>query len=145
MPIWSKVFQGGIGAPQPLTAWEISKKYGAKNVCFKEVAIAVLGAAAPITVASWDTDCRSVALVRAYADFVVRGLGLQFANLGTKRLDVTVTYAARKASVQWPERAFCDSKESFFDCGQLKHLEIRPLGRMIRNDKVQYMSERCHH
>ena len=80
-PMWSKVFRGPKGvSPEPLTAWDIAQKYGDKRVCFKQLAVAILGAAAPMTVASWDTGCHGVALVRAYADFVVRGLGLQDIN-----------------------------------------------------------------
>jgi hypothetical protein len=133
--MWEKVFQGGKGSPLPLTAWDIAKKYGDKTVCFKKLAISILGAAAPMAVASWDSDCRAVALVRSYADFVVRGLGLQNLNRGRRNVDVNVTYIPRRASVEWPEKAFCDSKESYFDCSQLSHLQIRSLGRMIKNDR----------
>ena len=52
-----------------------------------------------------DTNCRGVALVRAYSDFVVRALGLHRANAGRPKHFVNVTYSARRASVQWPERA----------------------------------------
>jgi len=135
-PLWTKVFRGRPGqSPEPLFAHDLARKYGDKKVCFKQLAVAILGAAAPIAVASWDTPCRGVALVRAYADFVVRALGLQHANVGRHRLDVNVTYAARKASVQWPERAFCDTQHSYFDCSQLGHLQTRKLGRMVKNDK----------
>ena len=103
-------------------------------MCFRKAAVAILGAAAPMTVASWDTNCRGVALVRAYSDFVVRALGLHRANAGRPKHFVNVTYSARRASVQWPERAFCDTKRSYFDCGQLDHLQLRKLGRMVRND-----------
>lgn len=34
----------------------------------------------------------------------------------------------------WPERRFCDSKHSFFICEDWEHLNMRPLGRMVRND-----------
>jgi len=73
--------------------------------------------------------------VRAYADFMVRSLGLQHVNKGRHRLDVNVTYVARRASVEWPEKAFCDTEGSYFECRQLEHLQIRKLGRMIKNDK----------
>lgn len=137
MPMWSKVFRGVAGkSPDPLTAFEIARRFGSKRVCFKNLAVAILGAAAPMAVASWDTPCRGVALVRAYADFVVRGLGLQNVNKGRQRQDVNVTYAARRASVQWPEKAFCDTANSYFDCEQLNHLQMRKLGRMVRNDNA---------
>jgi hypothetical protein len=41
---------------------------------------------------------------------------------------------ARRASSQWPERRFCDSRGSFFKCEDWQHLDKRSLGRMIRND-----------
>ena len=140
-PMWTEVFRGSHpAAPKPLFAWDIARVYGSKNVCFKELAVAVLGAAAPMTVASWDSPCRGVALVRAYADFVVRALGLHVLNAqrsgGVK--GVNVTYAARRASVQWPEKAFCDTERSFFDCAQLEHLQLRKLGRMVKNDAVRW-------
>ena len=50
--------------------------------------------------------------------------------------DVNVTYAARKASVAWPEKAFCDTTNSYFDCSMLNHLQTRKLGRMVKNDAV---------
>ena len=50
---------------------------------------------------------RSLPQVRAYADFVVRGLGLQaqthYAQPRPART-VTVTYMARRASAEWPEK-----------------------------------------
>ena len=109
-------------------------RFGNKNVCFRKAAIAILGAAAPMTVASWDTTCQGVALVRAYADFVVRALGLHNSNRGRPSNAVNILYSARRASVQWPERAFCDSAHSYFICEKLEHLQKRKLGRMVRND-----------
>jgi len=41
---------------------------------------------------------------------------------------------ARRASSQWPERRFCDSKHSFFKCEDWQHLDQRNLGRMVKND-----------
>ena len=105
-------------------------------MCFRKAAVAILGAAAPMTVASWDTNCRGVALVRAYSDFVVRALGLHRANAGRPKHFVNVTYSARRASVQWPERAFCDTKRSYFDCGQLDHLQLRKLAFGKTTNKV---------
>ena len=145
-PIWSKVFFGGDAERQPLTAWDIAQKYGPeKRVCFREAAIAILGAAAPITVASWNTPCSRVPLVRAYADLVLRGLNLHprtcYARRGADGLpgdrigkEVVITYMARRSS-EWPERKFCDTLKSFFDCRLLDHLKTRKLGRQISNDK----------
>lgn len=131
-PMWSTVFNDR--EHPPLTAWDLSRKYGNKNVCFKTAAIAILGAAAPVTVASWDSNCRSTPLVRAYADFVARALELQGVNRHRDPKSVTVTYTARRASVSWPEKSFCDSRASYFDCKLLEHLGTRKLGRMVKND-----------
>ena len=47
---------------------------------------------------------------------------------------VVVTFMARRSSGEWPEKRFCDSARSFFDCAKLGHLGIRKLGRSVRND-----------
>ena len=135
-PIWAKVFKG---AREPLTAWDIAKKYGSKNVCFRKVGVAILGAASPITVHSFNTKCQSSTIVRAYSDYVIRGLGFagdtRYARRGDRDpKDVVVTFMARRSSGEWPEKRFCDSERSFFDCGLLRHLGIRKLGRSVRND-----------
>eukprot|EP00633_Aureoumbra_lagunensis_P009617 CAMPEP_0197311278 /NCGR_PEP_ID=MMETSP0891-20130614/9771_1 /TAXON_ID=44058 ORGANISM="Aureoumbra lagunensis, Strain CCMP1510" /NCGR_SAMPLE_ID=MMETSP0891 /ASSEMBLY_ACC=CAM_ASM_000534 /LENGTH=240 /DNA_ID=CAMNT_0042797315 /DNA_START=923 /DNA_END=1641 /DNA_ORIENTATION=- len=124
---------------QPLDAFEIAQKYGNKNICFDQAAIAILGAAAPITVASFNTKCSHSAIVRAYADLVINRLGLanqtryaKAATMHPKR--VIVTFMARRAASAWPEKRFCDSQHSFFKCERLAHLGIRKLGRSVRND-----------
>lgn len=133
-PMWSKVFKGNR---EPLSAWEIAQKYGNKNVCFDNAAIAILGAAAPITVASWNTPCSSSAVVRAYSDYVIHGLGLAGQSRYVQLRDpkrVVVTYLARRSATEWPEKRFCDSEHSFFLCERMAHLSIRKLGRSIKND-----------
>lgn len=135
-PIWERVFFGGR---KPLTAWDLKQKYGTKNVCFENAAIAILGAAAPITVASFNTRCSRSSIVRAYSDYVIRALGLAqrtryHAKGDPKR--VVVTFMARRSSGVWPEKRFCDSETSFFGCDFVKHLGTRPLGRTIKNDGV---------
>ncbi|KAH8061211.1 hypothetical protein JL722_4517 [Aureococcus anophagefferens] len=130
--MWSRVFRG---TRPPLTAWQIGQKYGAKNVCFKKVAIGILGAAAPTTLHTSNTRCKASSVVRAYSDFVIRGLGLQGAALrGARRdpKDVVVTFLARRSSSEWPEKRFCDSETSFFDCAKLQHLGARGLGARSR-------------
>lgn len=130
--LWGKVFKG---LRPPLTAWDLKEKYGGKKVCYRNLAIGILGAASPVTVASWQTPCKHTPLVRAYADYVVRGLELvQEPALWTSKT-VTVTWMARRASSMWPERRFCDSEHSFFRCEDWQHLNMRPLGRMVRNDQ----------
>ncbi|KAH8071399.1 hypothetical protein JL721_4375 [Aureococcus anophagefferens] len=133
-PIWSQVFKG---RREPLTAWDIAQKYGDKRVCFKKVGIAILGAASPITVASFNTKCKASSIVRAYSDYVVRGLGFAPESRYASTQDpksVVVTFMARRSSGEWPEKRFCDSARSFFDCAKLGHLGIRKLGRSVRND-----------
>jgi len=133
--IWEKVFAGDR---PPLTAWDLKSKYGAKKLCFRNLAVGIFGPASPITVASWRTPCFHTPLVRAYADYVVRGLGLErqthYAQEAPPK-KVVVTWMARRASSQWPERRFCDSENSFFRCEDWQHLDKRSLGRMIRNDQ----------
>ena len=133
--MWSKVFRG---TRPPLTAWQIGQKYGDKNVCFKKVAIGILGAAAPTTLHTTNTRCQASSVVRAYSDFVIRGLGLQgaarYAAPDGDPRDVVVTFLARRSSSEWPEKRFCDSETSFFDCAKLQHLGVRGLGRTIKND-----------
>ena len=153
--LWGRVFFGGVPGREPLTAWDLKKRYAGKTVCFKQLALGILGAASPITVASWRTPCSATPLVRAYADYVVRGLGLHpqthyahgIVGGSSSSADggmrppktVTVTYMARRASSQWPERKFCtpaSAEASFFKCEDWGHLsDKRSLGRMIRNDK----------
>ena len=123
----------------------LARRYGDKRVCYKQAAIAILGAAAPITVASWNTPCTRVPLVRAYADLVLRGLGLHRRTCYARRgadgdpagdrvgKEIVVTYMARRSS-EWPERKFCDTAASWFDCRLLDHLKTRKLGRQISND-----------
>lgn len=145
-PMWEKVFSG-VNTPA-LDAWDIKKKFGRdganKNmpkgkVCFKELAIGIYGPAAPITVASWNTPCRATALVKAYSDFVIRGLELQKlthyqTHSDTPSNTITVTYMARRPSSEWPERKYCSDTNSFFLCGLWEHFGQRSLGRMIKND-----------
>lgn len=37
----------------------------------------IYGPAAPITIHTWETPCHGTALVRAYSDYIIRGLNLQ--------------------------------------------------------------------
>jgi hypothetical protein len=110
---------------------------GNKNICFRKLGMSIYGPASPITVASWDTPCSNTALVRAYADFVIRGLNLQkFTRYAEPKPSnvVHVTYMARRPSVVWPEKAFCDDVKSFFFCEFWAHKGIRSLGRTLKND-----------
>lgn len=135
--VWSKVFSSG-GLPA-LTAFDLSKKFKGKRVCFRDIAINIYGPAAPITVASWDTQCKRTAILRGYSDLVIRGMGLQnsthyAASAPSKR--VVVTFLARRASSEWPEKRFCDDIGSFFECALWAgpRWGIRSLGRMVKNE-----------
>ena len=90
-----------------------------------------------MTVASWDTPCTHTALVRAYSDFILRGLQLQqhshYAQPSPSRT-ITITYMSRRPSKEWPERKYCDSTHSFFLCELWANFGERKLGRMIHND-----------
>ena len=145
--MWRQAFSQGSDKPVR-TAWDLKNDFGAnpKNskgkehrVCFKNLAVGIYGPAAPITVASWNTPCSNTALVKAYADFVIRGMGLQsythYAQQTPSKV-VTITYMSRRASTVWPEKKFCSDENSFFLCKLWDHFGIRSLGRMIRNDAV---------
>ncbi len=107
------------------------------RVCYKDLAVGIYGPASPITVASWNTPCSNTAVVKAYADYIIRGLNLQkytHYSLKLPSKTIVVTYMARRPSTQWPEKRFCDSKNSFFLCKLWEKFGIRPLQRTIRND-----------
>lgn len=134
--IWSRVYNGG---KPPITAWDLKEKYGkaGKTLCFKNLGIGIYGPAAPITVASFMTTCSRTGLVRAYSDYVIRGLNLQHLThyaQPTPRKEVVITWMARRASVEWPEKRFCSTTSNFFDCKHWDGLGLRKLGRMVRND-----------
>ncbi len=90
--MWNSAFSKRTSAPVR-TAFHLKQDYGTIDgamqgkgsgkdgkeyrVCFKDLAIGIYGPAAPITVASWNTPCHNTALVRGYADFIIRGMGLQ--------------------------------------------------------------------
>jgi hypothetical protein len=90
--MWTRVYSPAhsitadpLDAPRRrvMTAWDLRKKYGSdwsNRVCFRQAAVGIYGPAAPITVASWNTPCSNTALIRAYSDFVIRGLNLQHAT-----------------------------------------------------------------
>jgi len=140
--MWSRVFSQGTPQAAALTAWDLRQRFGktapGKRVCFRDLAVGIYGPASPVTVASWDTPCKRTALVRAYSDFVLRGLGLQeqshYAQAAPSDV-VRVTYMSRRPSKEWPERKYCDSERSFFLCSLWEHFGERRLGRMIKNDK----------
>ena len=144
--MWKHAYSQGENKPVR-TAWDLKNDFGAnkKNskgmqhrVCFKNLAVGIYGPAAPITVASWNSPCSNTALVKSYADFVIRGMGLQqFTHYAQPKPSktVTITYMSRRASTVWPEKKFCSDDKSFFLCKFWDHFGIRSLGRMVKNDK----------
>jgi EGF domain-specific O-GlcNAc transferase len=139
--IWEEAFSNGHHGTT-LTSWDLKLKFGRSGndyrVCFKKLAVGIYGPASPITVNSWNTPCRHTALVRAYSDFIIRGLGLhELTHYAQPKPNATVvvTFLARRASSEWPEKRFCNDETSFFLCKYWAHMGIRSLGRMIRNEK----------
>ena len=138
--IWEKPFS--VGHPT-LTAWDLKRRYvnsnakRKKNVCFRKLIIGIYGPASPLTVASWDTGCKSSALVKAYSDFIIRGMNLQsythYASPQPSR-QIHITYMARRSSSQWPEKRFCDDNNSFFKCDIWKDWGMRSLQRTMDNE-----------
>ena len=45
---------------------------------------------------------------------------------------VVVTWMARRPSVEWPEKHFCN--DEFFKCDFFSHLGIRQIGRVVKNE-----------
>mmetsp|Transcript_5557 Transcript_5557/g.15531 ORF Transcript_5557/g.15531 Transcript_5557/m.15531 type:complete len:399 (-) Transcript_5557:538-1734(-) len=133
--VWEKVF--GKGRP-PLLAWDIREKYGDKKVCFKNIAMGIYGPAATITLAGFNTPCSHGAVVRAYSDVFLRGLNLHSAALRATPASqdpkkVVVTWMARRPSVNWPEKNFCDDS-TFFKCHYFQRLGVRQLQRQVKNE-----------
>lgn len=136
--MWKKVYSSDNGQLPAMTAWDLKNKFrsignGKTNkICFKKLAVGIYGPAAPITVASWDTPCKKTALVRAYSDYVIRGLNLQhlthYASEKPSKT-ITVTYMARRPSKEWPEKKYCSSTDSFFTCSYWDNFGQRNLGR----------------
>ena len=116
--IWNLAF--GHSPYPSLTSFDMRTHFvnGQKgNACFRNLAINIIGPAAPITLISSDTPCKNTALVTAYADFIIRGMGLQqFTHYAQEFPSTTVhvIYMSRRASVVWPEKRFCNDTHSFF-------------------------------
>ena len=136
-----------------MTSWDLRYQFGNKQstsnsgsnaakgvnnrVCYRNLAMGIYGPAAPICVISWNTPCSHTALLRAYSDFIIRGMNLQsYSHYASKSPSktITITYMARRASSVWPEKKYCDDKNSFFKCELWKDFGVRSLGRMVRND-----------
>lgn len=137
--MWKKPF--GL-VRDTMTAWALKKRFGhtgkeKKTTCYKKLIVGIYGPASPLTVCSWDTKCRSSALVKAYSDFVIRGMGLQahshYAS-ATPSKEIHILYMARRSSSQWPEKRFCDDKNSFFLCDIWKDWGLRSLQRTMKNE-----------
>ena len=60
-----------------------------------------------------ETKCTSSPLVRAYSDYVIRGMGFQkytHMALEKRNIAVVLNWMSRRSSVKWPERAYCDDR-----------------------------------
>jgi protein O-GlcNAc transferase len=139
--IWRQAFGFGNAA---LTAWEVKDKYGGKRVCFKQAIVGVYGPASPFCIMATDTGCQSSPLMRAYSDFVTRGMDLARYTYNVHKKPspvVVINWMARRSSVKWPERTFCD--EHYFKCNLFQHLKERSLSRVVTNDKecVQHLKK----
>ena len=137
--MWKKPF--GL-VHSTMTAWDLKKRFGhirngKKTTCYKKLIVGIYGPASPLTVCSWNTNCRSSALVKAYSDFVIRGMGLQglshYAS-PTPSKEVRILYMARRSSSEWPEKRFCDDNNSFFLCDIWKDWGLRSLQRTMKNE-----------
>ena len=76
--------------------------------------------------------------MRAYSDFVIRGLQLQTLSHYARNIPqdtVTITYMARRAYSEWPEKKFCNDTHSYFKCKFWADRGKRKIGRMIKNDQ----------
>ena len=107
------------------------------RVCYRDLAVGIYGPASPVTVASWKTPCSHTALVRAYSDFIIRGMNLQSSShyaSAKPSQEIVITYMARRPSTVWPEKRFCDDKRSFFLCKLWDTFGIRPLKQQMQND-----------
>lgn len=92
-----------------------------------------------MTIASYNSPCHRTALIRAYSDFIIRGLEIHKEThyyQSKPKKSVQVTFMARRASVEWPEKHFCSDTESFFKCRFWDNFGIRSLGRMVSNEKA---------
>jgi hypothetical protein len=60
---------------------------------------------------------------------------------------VTVTYMARRAYSEWPEKKFCNDTHSYFKCRHWANKGKRKIGRMIKNDQsiVDAFKQFTHH
>ena len=162
--VWGKVFGRGLKAQDPaqfkaavesgakvgkpaMTAWDLRNRYGrnkhgqldpARRVCYKQMAVGIIGAASPICTISFDTRCSHTSLVRAYSDFMIRGMNLQALSHYAKPTPdqtVVITFMARRASALWPEKRYCSSNSSFFKCELWADWGVRSHGRMVRNEQ----------
>lgn len=134
-PIWDKAFGPAH------SAWEMKQRYGNKNVCYQNLMMGMPGASHPICQTAASNECRDSHLIKAYADFVVRGLNLQLETPYAKppKTTLVITWIARKVSDKWPEAQHCEDGDTFWKCELLNatgsfYERKRPLGRMIANE-----------
>ena len=162
--VWGKVFGRGLKAKDPkqfqsavqsgakigkpaMTAWDLRNQYGKnkrgeldpkRRICYKQLAVGVIGAASPICTISFDTKCTHTSLIRAYSDFMIRGMNLQslthYAKASPEQT-IMITFMARRASALWPEKRYCSNNASYFKCELWAEWGVRSHGRMVRNEQ----------
>jgi hypothetical protein len=100
--VWSQVFHGRY---PPLTAWDLKQRYSGlppgHRVCFKSLSVGIIGAASPICLIASDSPCQGTALIKAYSDFVIRGLELQDLTHYLQPGTGTSTYSNRVCSASF--------------------------------------------
>jgi hypothetical protein len=84
-------------------------------VCFRSLAVGIYGPASPFTLHSRETTCSAATVLRAYSDYVIRGLGLQrsshYARPAPSK-EVVVAYVDRRSSSQ----VLCDDSRGIVPC-----------------------------
>lgn len=136
--IWSEAF--GTSQLPVLTVGDLRARYGRSigrggggTVCFRSLAVGIYGPASPFTLHTRDTPCSASTLMRAYSDFVIRGLGLQPRTHYARKApsnEVVVAYIDRRA----PSRIFCDESRSIAPCSLWSdEADHRSIARRISN------------
>lgn len=125
-----------------MTAWDLKKRFGhsgteKRTICYRKLIVGIYGPASPLTVCSWNTKCKSSPLVKAFSDFIIRGMNLQnlshYAQSSPSK-EVNIIFMARRSSSQWPEKRYCDDQNSFFLCEIWSKWGLRSLKRTMRDE-----------
>jgi len=68
--LWTEAFSNGADG-HVLTAWEAKEKYGGRNICFKQLAVGIVGPASPLTIHTSVTKCNASPLVHRMCSLTV--------------------------------------------------------------------------